>query len=160
MTTRPKAWPWSASCPTIRNPSGSTKWAGKADAVQAYVKKLAAEPVSISAADAAALQALRKNDSGKFRLVNFWATWCAPCVAEFDEFITINRMYRHRDFELVMVSVNAPDEEKAVLAFLKKHHASCRNLLFASPKRDKLIDAFDSNWQGEVPYTVLINPEG
>lgn len=138
----------------------SIKWAGKEDLVKAYLEKLAAEPVTVSLANEAALKELRANKSGKFRLVNFWATWCAPCVAEFDEFVTINRMYRHRDFELVMVSVNRPDEQNTVLEFLKKHQASCTNLLFASAKRDKLIDAFDPDWQGEVPLTVLIDPAG
>jgi peroxiredoxin len=138
----------------------SIKWAGKADSVNAYLEKLAAEPVTISLADAEALKALRKNESGKFRLVNFWATWCAPCLAEFHEFITINRMYRHRDFELVTVSLNRPDEQKSVLECLKKNQASCKNLLFASAERDKLIDAFEPDWQGQVPYTVLISPEG
>jgi thiol-disulfide isomerase/thioredoxin len=138
----------------------SVKWAGKADAVKAYLEKLAAEPVSVEKADAAALKALRQNGSGKFRLVNFWATWCAPCVAEFHEFVTINRMYRHRDFELVMVSMNRPDEEKTVLAFLKKQQASNKNLLFASDEREPLINAFDPEWPGPVPFTVLISPEG
>lgn len=138
----------------------STKWAGKADAVQAYMNKLAAEPVTVSRADAGTLQSLRKNDSGKFRLVNFWATWCAPCMVEFHEFVTINRMYRHRDFELVMVSMNRPDEEKTVLEFLKKQQASNRNLIFGSDDREKLINAFEPDWSGVVPYTVLINPEG
>lgn len=138
----------------------SIKWAGKEEQVKAYLEKLAAEPVSLQKADADALQALRKNRSGKFRLVNFWATWCAPCVAEFDEFVTINRMYRHRDFELVTVSLNRPDEENRVLDFLKQRQASNRNLLFASADREKLINAFNPQWQGEVPYTVLIDPEG
>lgn len=138
----------------------SIKWAGKADSVTAYLAKLAVEPVTVSQADAEALKALRKNGSGKFRLVNFWATWCAPCLAEFHEFITINRMYRHRDFELVTVSLNRPDEQKAVLDCLKKNQASCTNLVFASADREKLIDAFDPDWQGQVPYTVLINPQG
>ena len=138
----------------------SIKWAGKENSVQTYMEKLAAEPVSVTPASAETLKSLRANDSGKFRLVNFWATWCAPCVAEFQEFITINRMYRHRDFELVTVSLNRPDEQAQVLEFLKKKQASCRNLVFGSSERDKLIDAFDPDWQGVVPYTVLINPEG
>ncbi len=138
----------------------STKWAGKAESVKAYMEKLAAEPVSLTPADAEALKALRKNESGKFRLVNFWATWCAPCVAELHEFVTINCMYRHRDFEVVTVSLNRPDEEKQVLLFLKQNQVSCRNLIFASTDREKLIDAFDPDWQGAVPLTVLIDPDG
>jgi thiol-disulfide isomerase/thioredoxin len=138
----------------------SVKWAGKADSVKAYMEKLATEPVSVVAADAEALKALRKNGTGKFRLVNFWATWCAPCVVEFPELVTINRMYRHRDFEVVAVAVNRPDEEKDVLAFLQKQQASFKNLIFASAAREPLMDAFDPDWQGEVPYTVLIDPDG
>jgi thiol-disulfide isomerase/thioredoxin len=138
----------------------SVKWAGKAETVKAYMDKLAAEPVALTLADADALTALRKNQSGKFCLVSFWATWCAPCVAEFHELVTINRMYRHRDFELVTVSVNRPEEEKNLLEFLKQKQASCKNLIFASADREKLINAFDPDWEGPVPYTVLIAPEG
>jgi peroxiredoxin len=138
----------------------SIKWAEKAETVKAYLDKLAAEPVTLDPADADVLNTLRKNGSGKFRLVNFWATWCAPCVVEFNEFITMNRMYRGRDFELVSVSLNRPDEAKDVLGFLKEKQASNRNLIFASADRDKLIDAFDPKWQGELPYTVLIAPDG
>src|SRR6266568_523577 len=138
----------------------SVKWAGKADSVKAFMEGLAAEPVSLAPADADALKALRKNESGKFRLVNFWATWCPPCVSEFHEFVTINRMYRHRDFEVVTVAMNRPEEEKEVLAFLKKKQASFKNFIFASARRENLIDAFDPTWQGQVPYTVLIAPDG
>ena len=138
----------------------SVKWAGKEAQVKVFMDKLAAEPVTLAKADAATLTNLRKNDSGKFRLINFWATWCAPCVAEFHEFVEVNRMYRHRDFEFVAVSMNQPDEEKRVLEFLKKKQASNRNCIFASAEREPLINAFDPQWQGEAPYTVLIDPEG
>jgi peroxiredoxin len=138
----------------------SVKWSAKADAVKAYTDKLADEPVSLAAADADTLKALRKGNPNKFRLVTFWATWCAPCMAEFPEFVTMHRVYRIRDFELVTVSLNDRDEEKMVLEFLKKQHASCRNLIFASGDKDKLIDAFDPKWQGPVPYSVLISPQG
>lgn len=138
----------------------SVKWAGKADAVQAYLDKLAAEPVSITPANADALKALRAGNPNKFRLVNFWATWCAPCVAEFPELITLHRMYRHREFELVTVALNRPDEQQQVLEFLRKQQASNTNLIFASAEREKLINAFDPDWQGVVPYTLLLSPEG
>lgn len=138
----------------------STKWAGKEENVKTYMEKLAQEPVTVSLAGVDELKALRKNDSGKVRLVNFWATWCAPCVAEYHEFVTMNRMYRQRDFELVTVSMNRPDEKDQVLKFLKEHESSNRNLLFASNDRDALINAFNPKWEGPVPYTVLIGPDG
>jgi thiol-disulfide isomerase/thioredoxin len=138
----------------------SVKWAGKNDDVRKYMEKLAAEPVSVQAADAEALKALRKNDSGRLRLVNFWATWCGPCITEFPDLVTINRMYRHRDFEFVTVAAQYPDEQKEVLKFLQKQQASSRNLLFGDPDKYKLIEAFDSSWSGALPFTVLISPGG
>ena len=138
----------------------SIKWAGKEDSVKNYLEKLAAEPVSVETVDAAGLKALRKNDSGKLRLVNFWATWCGPCIVEFPELIAINRMYRHRAFEMVTVAAHYPDEKKEVLAFLKEHQASGRNLMFGETDKYKLMEAFDPKWDGGLPYTVLLGPNG
>ena len=138
----------------------SVKWAGKADSVRQYMAKVAAEPVTVEMADAAALAALRKNASGKYRLVNFWATWCGPCTTEFPELVTINRMYRHRAFEMVTVAANYPDEKKEVLGVLTQQQASNRNLLFAGTDKYKLMEAFDKDWNAALPYTVLIGPTG
>ena len=138
----------------------SIKWATKESITEEYMAKLAAEPVTLQPVDADGLKKLRQNDSGKFRLVNFWATWCAPCVAEFDELVAINRTFRVRDFEMVTVALNRPDENASVLGFLKKKQGSERNLIFASADRDPLINAFNPDWQGVVPYTVILSPEG
>jgi len=81
-------------------------------------------------------------------------------VTEFPDLITINRMYRHRAFELITISGNYPDEQKEVLAFLRKHQASCRNLLFGETDKYKLMEAFDPKWDGALPYSVLLGPNG
>jgi thiol-disulfide isomerase/thioredoxin len=138
----------------------SIKWVGKADAVKKFMDKLAAESVKVQPIDVEGLKALRKNDSGKLRLVNFWATWCGPCITEFPELVTINRMYRHRAFEMVTVSANYPNEEKEVLDFLKKQQASNKNFVFGEPDKYKLMEAFDAKWNGALPLTVLISPTG
>ena len=138
----------------------SIKWAGKEDAVKKYMSQLAAEPVTVELVDAQGLNALRNNGSGKMRLVNFWATWCGPCLTEFPDLITINRMYRHRAFELITISANYPDEQKDVMAFLRKQQASCRNLLFGETEKYKLMEAFDPKWDGALPYSVLLGPNG
>ena len=138
----------------------SVKWAGKADAAKQYMDKLAAEPVSVEPVDANGLKALRQNDSSKVRLVTFWATWCGPCVSEFPEFVTINRMYRQRPFEMITVAANYPDEQKEVLAFLRKKQSSGKNLIFGDKDKYKLMEAFDPKWSGALPFTMLIGPKG
>ena len=138
----------------------SIKWAGKEDTVKKYLNQLAAEPVNVELVDAQGLKVLRGSGSGKIRLVNFWATWCGPCLTEFPDLITINRMYRHRAFELVTISANYPDEQKEVMAFLRKQQASCRNLLFGETDKYKLMEAFDPKWDGALPYSVLLGPNG
>ena len=69
-------------------------------------------------------------------------------------------MYRKRPFELVTVSINYPDEEAAVRRFLEAQHASSRNLLSASMDPYELMNAFDPEWGGGVPYSVVIAPGG
>jgi thiol-disulfide isomerase/thioredoxin len=138
----------------------SIKWAGKAEDNKKYMDRLAQLPVSVELVDAAGMKALKKNDGGKLRLVNIWATWCGPCVTEFPELITINRMYGHRDFEMITVSANYPDEKVEVLKFLKKMESAGNNLLFGDNDKYKLAEAFDKDWSGGLPLSVLISPKG
>ena len=138
----------------------STKWMSKeADRLE-QLKKLEAEPVTLNLASAGDLKKLRSNPTGKVLLVNFWATWCGPCVHEFPDLETTYRMYRLRDFDMVSVSANMPDEKDGVLKMLQKLHASNRNLLFGSTDTDAMQAAFDPKWESGVPYTVLLSPDG
>jgi len=122
--------------------------------------KIAAEPVTLEMADADRLKKLRRNGSNKLLLVNFWATWCGPCVTEFPELEATYRMYRGRSFDFVSVSANDPEEKGVVLEFLRKHHASGPNLQFATPDTFGLQAAFDPLMPSAVPFTVLIAPNG
>jgi peroxiredoxin len=138
----------------------SVKWAEKGLGQQKAAEEWAKEPVALSQIDEAGLKDLVKNNSDKLRLINVWATWCGPCVTEFPEFITINRMYRQRDFEFISISADDPAKQAKVLQFLKKQQASNTNYLFSVADKYKLIEAIDPAWKGALPYTLLVEPGG
>ena len=106
------------------------------------------------------LKKLRANPTGKVLLVNFWATWCGPCMTEFPALETTYRMYRRRDFDFVTVATNLPDEKPGVEKALLAQHASSRNLQFASTDTYAMQAAFDATWDSGVPFTMLIAPDG
>lgn len=143
----------------------STKWSDKRAGVAQFWERVKQEPVSVTPVDVDGLRALRANhhsadEPGRLRLVNVWATWCGPCVTEFPELMMMNLQYRGRDFELVTVAAQYPDEQPEVLRFLQRQHASNRNLIFGDRDKFALMEAFDAEWSGALPFTVLIDPEG
>jgi peroxiredoxin len=138
----------------------STKWAEKSAGREAALEKIEEQPVSVAMVSKADLTKLRTNPSHQMMLVDFWATWCGSCVAEFAELQNTLRMYANRDFLLVTVSANMPDEKAGVLRFLQKQHATSKNLLFDSDDTASHQTAFDPKWDSAVPYTVLLSGDG
>ena len=138
----------------------SIKWAFKQESVQEALKRWAQEPVALEMIDTTGIRTLAANRTDKLIFLNVWATWCGPCHAEFPELVTIHRMYRRREFEMVTLSADAPEKKENVLAFLKQNQASTRNYLFALDNKYTLIEAVDPAWQGGLPYTLLIKPGG
>lgn len=139
----------------------SVKWAAKSDWLVKAKEEWAKEPVNVNMVDEAGIKELLQNKSDKLRLINVWATWCGPCVTEFPSFIEMHRMFNpRRDFEVVTVSADNPENKDKVLKFLKKNTASVTNYLFSVDDKYKLIEAIDPKWQGALPYTVLVEPGG
>jgi len=138
----------------------SIKWADKKEWVKKGYEDWAKEPVDIEMINEAGVKELLKNNSGKLRLINVWATWCGPCLIEFPEFITINRMYRGRDFEFISICLDDSTRKTKALKFLQNKQASNKNYLFNIDDKYALIEAVDPNWQGALPYTLIVEPGG
>jgi len=138
----------------------SIKWISKQESANKTLERMNAEKVEVSMIDSAGIIDIVKNKSENLRLINFWATWCAPCVAELPELVEINRNFRKRAFEMVTISLDSPNKNDQVLKVLTKSYASTKNYHFNSDDKYGLIDAVDKDWPGSLPYTILVKPNG
>lgn len=139
----------------------STKWADKRADARKSLERWDREPVKLAEIDEAGVAALAKNETKELLLVNVWATHCAPCVTELPEFVTMNRMYRGRkEFRLVTISLDDLDKKDKALELLRDKHVSATNYIPAVKDRDRFADLLDKEWQGPLPYTLLIAPGG
>jgi peroxiredoxin len=136
------------------------KWLGKTSAVQEQDAEIAAAPVRLDLIGPPDLAALRGNGTPDLMMVNFWATWCAPCIIEFPELQKTYRMYRSRNLQFVTVSTDSPDAKASVMKLLQEQRASSRNHLFESDDTAALQDAFDRAMPAAVPFTLVLAPGG
>jgi peroxiredoxin len=138
----------------------STKWQEKSADKEAALEKINQQPVSVEMISKTELTKLRSNPGHQMMLVDFWATWCGSCIVEFADLQNTLRMYGARDYSVVTISANMPDEKAGVSRFLQKQHATSKNYLFDSQDTASLQTAFDPKWDSAVPYTVLLSADG
>jgi thiol-disulfide isomerase/thioredoxin len=138
----------------------STKWSEKREDAKRSLEKWDKEPVKIDEIDDAGVAKLVKNDTKKLLVINVWATWCAPCVAELSEFVTMNRMYRRRDFQLITLCLDDPEKKDAALKTLQEKKVAATNYLVRTKDRDHFAESLDKEWPGPVPYTLVVAPGG
>jgi thiol-disulfide isomerase/thioredoxin len=138
----------------------STKWSDKREDARKSLVKWDQEPVELAEIDEAGVAKLAKNETDKLLVINVWATWCGPCVAELPEFVTMNRMYRKRNFQMITISMDEPEDKDAALKTLRENRVAATNYISTITNRDKLADLLDPKWEGPVPYTLVIAPGG
>jgi thiol-disulfide isomerase/thioredoxin len=104
------------------------------------------------------LESIIKKKDNKLYVVNFWATWCRPCVMELPEFMAVNKIYRDKpDFKMILVSLDiASQVELVVQPFIAKNKIDADVYLLDDNKRmNQWIPAVDKNWSGSIPATVF-----
>jgi peroxiredoxin len=138
----------------------SIKWASKIEWRNKLDTDWKNKPVEVFEADINGIKEILANKTEKYWLINVWATWCGPCVIEFPEFVTMQRMYGARDFEFVSISTDGVKKKEKVLEFLKDKSAATKNYLYSAEDKYPFIEAVDKNWSGALPYTLLIAPGG
>ncbi len=89
-------------------------------------------------------------------LVNFWASWCTPCVKELPAFERIGEEYRHQKVKVLLVSLDFPKQiESRLLPFLENNKIHSEVLVLNDPDANKWIDKVDPAWSGSIPATLI-----
>jgi thiol-disulfide isomerase/thioredoxin len=89
-------------------------------------------------------------------LVNFWATWCAPCIRELPAIKAVEEKYANEKFKVLLVSLDFPKELKSRLEpFVKSKNITSDVFLLDDPNQNRWIDKIDANWTGEIPFTLI-----
>ncbi|MBS1787329.1 MAG: redoxin domain-containing protein [Acidobacteria bacterium] len=131
-------------------------------------KPVPAKPAATSAAmpkvlplKPAAFPAMIKASAGKVVVVNFWATWCGPCVAEFPEFVKLDNEYRAKGgVRFVHISADDMTDLKKATAFLAKENSKADQFIQDTDDPQEMIDVVLKEWEGTLPATFVYDKSG
>mgnify|MGYP006275720043 CR=1 FL=1 len=93
-------------------------------------------------------------------VINFWATWCAPCVKEMPAFIKLEENYRHNKLKIILTSMDfGGNVNKRVRGFMNKHGIKSKVVVLDDPDSNSWINKVNSDWSGGIPATLIYNKE-
>ncbi len=125
------------------------------------VKVAAKSEISVKSYTFKELKPLLERQDGKTYVINFWATWCAPCVKELPAFEKLNKEYAAKNVEVILVSLDFPNQvEKRLLPFISKKNLQSKVVLLDDVGEDIWIKEIDSTWSGAIPATLIYSPRG
>jgi thiol-disulfide isomerase/thioredoxin len=110
--------------------------------------------------DEAGYQKLIASYKGKVLLVDFWATWCAPCRAEMPQLVKLQQRLKAQGVELVTVSADEPDQVQAAQNFLQAAGVTGPAYIKQPKDDDRFINAIDPKWGGALPALFLYDRKG
>ncbi len=105
-----------------------------------------------------ALEPLFHQKTDTTYVINFWATWCKPCVEELPYFEELHKKYKDQKVRVILVSLDFPRQiESKVVPFVKKHKLQSEVVVLAEANGNNYIDKVDPDWSGAIPITVIYN---
>lgn len=102
---------------------------------------------------------LQKEDD-TVRVINFWATWCAPCVREMPYLVKAHEKYKNKKVKFLLVNLDRPSNlEKEVIPFMKRFNIQSKVVILDDPDANRWIPVVDQRWTGAIPATVIYKQE-
>ncbi|HAF29795.1 MAG TPA: thioredoxin [Bacteroidales bacterium] len=100
---------------------------------------------------------LHKNDD-KVYVINFWATWCRPCVKEIPTFNQLYETYKNNNVEIILVSLDfGKNLQSRILDFKNTHNIKATIIILDDPDSNSWIDKVNKDWSGAIPTTIIYN---
>lgn len=114
--------------------------------------------VDLEIYDYIGLEPLLNKKDNKTYVINFWATWCAPCVKELPYFEELNKTHSKNNLEVILVSLDFPKQyEKRLKPFILKHKLNSKVIALDDVDSNSWINKISPDWTGAIPATLIYN---
>lgn len=119
------------------------------------------DEVTVNAYNYAGLEYFLRQNNDTTYIVNFWATWCVPCVAELPHFEAVSKKYRTDRVKVLLVSLDMPKMvDDKLLPFIAENKLESNVVLLKDPDANSWIPKIDTTWSGAIPATLIYNKAG